>query len=76
MSILILETNILWKSDVIGTPTRRIPEHYYGRSITAKVGGNERMFRFNRDELELNADEDDMITAIKSKVEEENKDQE
>lgn len=71
MNITIQSTGILWKSNVIGTPTRRIPDHYYGRNITAVIDGDEHVFRFSADELKLDALEDEMIVAIEHRVTEE-----
>jgi len=68
MNIIIKESSIQFKNPQIGKPTRAVEEHYNGRRITAMVNGEEKMFRFKRDELAFNVDEDDIIQAIQNKV--------
>ena len=70
MSIEIIRTTILFKNPIIGKPTYSIPDHYYARRIFATVdGGEERLFRFMANELPFEADEFDMIVAIKAQLE-------
>lgn len=71
MNIIIKTSNIQFKNPKIGQPTRAVEEHYNGRRIIADVDGDERIFRFKKDELAFNVDEEDMIKAIESKIEEE-----
>ncbi len=68
MNIIIKESSIQFRNPQVGQPTRAVEEHYNGRRITAMVNGEEEMFRFKRDELAFNVDEDDIIQAIQNKV--------
>ena len=68
MNIFIKSSNIQFKNPNIGQPTRAIPEHYNGRRIIAMVNGEERMFRFKKDEMPFLIDEDEMIELIKQRV--------
>ena len=71
MNIIIKSSNIQFKNPNIGQPTRAIPEHYNGRRIIADVDGEERMFRFKKEEMPFIIDEDGMIELIRQKIEEE-----
>ena len=71
MNIIIKSGNIQFKNPNIGQPTRAIPEHYNGRRIIADVDGEERMFRFKKEEMPFIIDEDGMIELIRQKIEEE-----
>ena len=71
MNIIIKSGNIQFKNPNIGQPTRAIPEHYNGRRIIADVDGEERMFRFKKEEMPFIIDEDGMIELIMQKIEEE-----
>lgn len=51
MNIIIKFSNIQFKNPQIGQPTRAVEEHYNGRRIIADVDGEERMFRFKKDEM-------------------------
>ena len=75
MNIFIKESKIQFKNPQIGQPTRAIPEHYNGRRIIADVDGEERMFRFKKDEMPFLIDEDGMIELIRQKIEEENQEE-
>ena len=68
MEIIITNSNIQFKNPQIGQPTRAVEEHYNGRRITALVDGEERLFRFKKDELAFDVDEDDMILAIEQRL--------
>ena len=68
MDIFIKSSNIQFKNPNIGQPTRAIPEHYNGRRIIAMVNGEERMFRFKKDEMPFLIDEDEMIELIEQRV--------
>ncbi|MGE8207839.1 hypothetical protein ACQKP0_25575 [Heyndrickxia sp. NPDC080065] len=68
MDILIKSSAIQFKNPQIGQPTRAVAEHYNGRRITALVDGEEKLFRFRKDELAFNADEVDMEAAIEQRV--------
>jgi len=68
MNIIIKSSNIQFKNPQIGQPTRAIPEHYNGRRIIADVNGEERMFRFKKDEMPFICDEDEMIGLIEQRV--------
>jgi hypothetical protein len=70
MNIIIKSSNIQFKNPQIGQPTRAVEEHYNGRRITALVDGGEQLFRFKKDELAFDADEDDMILAIEQRLNE------
>ena len=70
MNIIIKSSNIQFKNPQIGQPTRAVEEHYNGRRIIALVDGEERMFRFKKDELAFDVDEDDMILAIEQRLNE------
>lgn len=66
MEIIIKSSNIQFKNPQIGQPTRAVPEHYNGRRISALVDGREKMYRFKKEDLPFEADEDDMIAAIEA----------
>ena len=68
MNIIIKSSNIQFRNPQIGQPTRAVEEHYNGRRITALVDGEERLFRFKKDELAFEVDEDDMILAIEQRL--------
>jgi len=68
MEIIIKSSTIQFKNPHIGHPTRAIEEHYNGRRITAIVDGEERMFRFAKEEIVFNSSEDDMILGINKKL--------
>lgn len=68
MNIFIKESKIQFKNPNIGQPTRAIPEHYNGRRIIADVDGEERMFRFKKDEMPFVIDEDEMVELIEQRL--------
>lgn len=68
MNIILKESKLQFKNPVIGQPTRAVEEHYYARRIVAIVDGEERQFRFTKDELPFLATEEDMIIAIENKL--------
>ena len=68
MNIIIKSSNIQFKNPNIGQPTRAIPEHYNGRRIIADVDGEERMFRFKKDEMPFIVDEDEMVELIEQRL--------
>lgn len=68
MEIIIISSNIQFKNPQIGQPTRVVEEHYNGRRITALVDGDEQLFRFKKEELPFDVDEDDMILAIEQRL--------
>jgi hypothetical protein len=68
MNIIIKSSAIQFKNPNIGQPTRAVEEHYNGRRIIADVDGEERMFRFKKDEMPFICDEDEMITIIEQRV--------
>ena len=68
MQIIIQSSNIQFKNPQIGQPTRAVEGHYNGRRITALVDGEEQLFRFKKDELAFDVDEDDMILAIEQRL--------
>ena len=68
MNIIIKSSNIQFKNPQIGQPTRAVEEHYNGRRITALVDGEEQLFRFKKDELAFDVDEEDMISAIEQRL--------
>ncbi len=70
MNIIIKSSSIQFKNPQIGQPTRAVEEHYNGRRITALVDGEEQMFRFKKDELAFDVDEEDMILAIEQRLNE------
>ena len=72
MNIFIKESRIQFKNPQIGQPTRAVEEHYNGRRIVADVDGEERMFRFKKDEMPFIIDEDGMINLIRQRLEENN----
>ncbi len=69
--ILIKTSHIQFKNPKIGQPTRSVAEHYNGRRIVAEVEGKERLFRFKKEELDFDVDEDEMILAIEARLAEE-----
>jgi hypothetical protein len=75
MNIIIKSSNIQFKNPNIGQPTRAVEEHYNGRKIIADVNGEERMFRFKKEEMPFICDEDEMIQLIRQKIEEENQEE-
>lgn len=70
--ILIKTSHIQFKNPKIGQPTRSVAEHYNGRRIVAEIEGNERLFRFKKDELDFDIGEEDMVIAIEQRLAEEN----
>ena len=68
MNIIIKSSSIQFKNPQIGQPTRAVEEHYNGRRITALVDGEEQLFRFKKDELAFDVDEDDMVLAIEQRL--------
>jgi len=70
MNIIIVSSYIQFKNPQIGQPTRAVEEHYNGRRITALVDGEERIFRFKKEELPFDIDEDDMVEAIERRLSE------
>lgn len=75
MNIIIKSSSIQFKNPQIGQPTRAVEEHYNGRRIIADVDGEERMFRFKREEMPFIIDEDGMIELIRQKIEGENQEE-
>ncbi len=73
--IIIKSSNIQFKNPQVGQPTRAVEEHYNGRRIIADVNGEERMFRFKKDEMPFICDENEMIELIRQKIEEENQEE-
>ena len=69
--IIIKSSNIQFKNPVTGQPTRAVEEHYNGRRIIADVNGEEKMFRFKKEEIQFIVDEDEMILAIEQRLAEE-----
>jgi len=70
MNIIIVSSYIQFKNPQIGQPTRAVEEHYNGRRITALVDGEEQIFRFKKEELPFDIDEDDMVEAIERRLSE------
>jgi hypothetical protein len=68
MNIIIKSSAIQFKNPQIGQPTRAVEEHYNGRRIIADVDGEERMFRFKKEEMPFICDEDEMIELIEQRV--------
>lgn len=68
MDIFIKESKIQFKNPNIGQPTRAVEEHYNGRRIIADVDGEERVFRFKKEEMPFICDEDEMIELIEQRV--------
>ena len=68
MNIIIKSSNIQFKNPNIGQPTRAVEEHYNGRRIIADVDGEERMFRFKKEEMPFVIEEDEMIAILEQKV--------
>ena len=75
MDIYIKSSSIQFKNPQIGQPTRAVEEHYNGRRIIADVNGEERLFRFKKEEMPFIIDEDGMIELIRQKIEEENQEE-
>lgn len=71
MNIIIKSSNIQFKNPNIGQPTRAVEEHYNGRRLIADVDGEERMFRFKKEEMPFLIDEDEMIELIEQRIFEE-----
>lgn len=70
MEIIITNSSIQFRNPQIGQPTRAVEEHYNGRRITALVDGEEQLFRFKKDEIAFDVDEDEMIQAIEQQLNE------
>jgi hypothetical protein len=68
MNIFIKESKIQFRNPNIGQPTRAVEEHYNGRRIIADVDGEERVFRFKKEEMPFICDEDEMIELIEQRV--------
>ena len=68
MNIIIKSSSIQFKNPQIGQPTRAVEEHYNGRRIIVDVDGEERMFRFKKDEIPFVIDEDEMIELIEQRI--------
>lgn len=68
MNIIIKSSNIQFKNPQIGQPTRAVEEHYNGRRIIADVDGEERMFRFKKEEMPFVIDEDEIVELIEQRV--------
>jgi len=68
MNIIIKSSSIQFKNPQIGQPTRAVEEHYNGRRIIADVDGEERMFRFKKEEMPFICDEDEMIQLIEQRL--------
>lgn len=68
MNIIIKSSNIQFKNPQIGQPTRAVEEHYNGRRIIADVDGEERMFRFKKEEMPFICDEDEMVELIEQRI--------
>ena len=71
MNIIIKSSSIQFKNPQIGQPTRAVEEHYNGRRITALVDGEEQLFRFKKEEMPFNIDEEEMIELIEQRLQEE-----
>ena len=71
MNIIITSSSIQFKNPQIGQPTRAVEEHYNGRRITALVDGEEQLFRFKKEEMPFNIDEEEMIELIEQRLQEE-----
>ncbi len=68
MNIIIKSSNIQFKNPQVGQPTRAVEEHYNGRRIIADVDGEEMMFRFKKEEMSFNIDEDEMIELFEQRI--------
>ena len=68
MNIIIKSSSIQFKNPQIGQPTRAVEEHYNGRRIIADINGEERMFRFKKEEMPFVIDEDVMIELIEQRL--------
>ena len=68
MNIIIKSSSIQFKNPNIGQPTRAVEDHYNGRKIIADVNGEERMFRFKKEEMPFIVDEDEMVELIKQRL--------
>ena len=71
MNIIITSSSIQFKNPQIGQPTRAVEEHYNGRRITALVDGEEQLFRFKKEEMPFNIDEEEMVGLIEQRLQEE-----
>lgn len=68
--IIIKSSNIQFKNPNIGQPTRSVEEHYNGRRISADVNGEDKMFRFKKEEMPFMIDENGMIKLIQARIDE------
>ena len=68
MDITILESKVRFKAPETGKETKPIADHYNGRRVTAEVNGEEQTFRFDAEELDFEATEEDIENAIEQKV--------
>lgn len=69
--IIIKSSSIQFKNPNVGQPTRAVEEHYNGRRIVTDVNGEEKMFRFKKEEIPFIIDEDEMIDLIEQRIAEE-----
>lgn len=68
MNIVLKSSHLQFKNPVLGQSSRAVEEHYYARRIVAIVDGEERHFRFTKDELPFLATEGEMITGIEAQL--------
>lgn len=68
MNIFIKSSAIQFKNPTTGQPTRAVKEHYNGRRITVDIDGEDRMFRFKKEEMPFICDEDEMVELIERMV--------
>lgn len=68
MNITLKESKIQFKNPIIGQPTRAVEEHYHARRIIAIVDGEEKHFRFTKEELAFTSTEENISSAVKNQL--------
>lgn len=72
MDVAIISSKISFKSPELGMPTYANEQCYNGRRVIAEINGEEKSFRFRKEDIPFRASEEDLEQAVKDKIEEEN----
>ncbi|QTD41540.1 hypothetical protein [Sporosarcina sp. Te-1] len=64
MQVFVKTVYIQFKNPITGQPTKKVAEHYFGRRVVALINGEERMFKFTKDELPF----EDTITELEDLI--------
>ena len=71
MNIIIKSTKMQFKNPKLGDLPLSIEDHYFGRYVIALVNGKKEYFRFTKEEVPFQFNEEQVINAIKAKLENE-----